>query len=72
MWKIQKSSEDGKTKKQMKVPENSSEEESDEMEASNLSGREFRVINIKVLSSMKKERHRNHNKGPDRDKEYMK
>ena len=45
---------------QMKEQENSLEE-LDEMEASNLSDREFRVIIIRILNSMKK-RHRNHKK----------
>ena len=45
---------------QMKEQENSPEEELDEMEASNLSDREFGVMIIKILSSMKKDR--NHKK----------
>ena len=40
---------------QMKEQENSPEEEIDEMEASNLSDREFRVMIIKTLNSMKKD-----------------
>ena len=35
--------------------QNSPEEELDEMEASNLSDREFRVITIGILNSMKKD-----------------
>ena len=38
----------------MKEKENSSEEELDEMEASNLSYEEFRVMIIRILNSMKK------------------
>ena len=36
----------------MKGQENSPEEELDEMEASNLSKREFRVMIIRILNSM--------------------
>ena len=43
---------------QMKEQENSPEE-LDEMEAGNLSDREFRVMITRILNSMKK-RHRNH------------
>ena len=39
---------------QMKEQENSPEEELDEMEASNLSNREFRSMIIRILNSMKK------------------
>ena len=39
----------------MKEQDNSPEEQVDEMEASNLSGREFRVMIIRILDSMKKE-----------------
>ena len=39
----------------MKEKENSSEEELDEMEASNLSYGEFRVMIIRILNSMKKD-----------------
>ena len=52
----------------MKQQENPPEEELDEMEASNLSDREFRLIIIKIFKSMKK-RHRNHKKGI-RNKEF--
>ena len=52
---------------QMKEQEKSPKEELDEMEASNLSDREFRVMIIRMLNSMKK-RHRNHKKGPVRNK----
>ena len=38
----------------MKEQETSPEEELDEMEASNLSDRKFRVIIIRILNSMKK------------------
>ena len=41
---------------QKKEHENSPEEEQDEMEVSNLSDREFRVMIITVLNSMKKDR----------------
>ena len=41
---------------QKKEHENSPEEEQDEMEVSNLSDREFRVMIIRVLNSMKKDR----------------
>ena len=40
---------------QMKEQENSPEEQLDEIEASNLSDREFRVMIIKILNSMKKD-----------------
>ena len=40
---------------QMKEAENSPKEELDEMEASNLSDREFRVMIIRVLNSVKKD-----------------
>ena len=40
---------------QIKEQENSPEEELDEMEASNLSDREFRVMIIRILNSMKKD-----------------
>ena len=40
---------------QMKEQENSLEEELDEMKASNLSDREFRVMTTGILSSMKKD-----------------
>ena len=40
---------------QMKERENSPEEELDEMEASNVSDREFRVMIIRILNSMKKD-----------------
>ena len=39
----------------MKEQENSLEEELDEMKASNLSDREFRVMIIRILNSMKKD-----------------
>ena len=39
----------------MKEQENSPKEELDEMEASNLSDREFRVMVIRILKSMKKD-----------------
>ena len=51
----------------MKEQESSPEEELDEMEASNLSNKKFRVMIIKLLNSMKK-RHRNHKKGLLRNK----
>ena len=56
----------------MKEQENSPEE-LDEMEASYLSDREFRVMIIRILNSMKK-KHGNHKKGPVRNKEcnYLK
>ena len=38
----------------MKEEENSTEPELDEMEASNIADREFRVIIIRILKSMKK------------------
>ena len=55
-WKIQRSSHMGRqrNRSQMKEQDNSPEEQVDEMEASNLSGREFRVIIIRILNSMKK------------------
>ena len=46
----------------MKEQENSPEEELDEMEASNLSDREFRVM-------IMKKRYRNHKKEPLKNKE---
>ena len=39
---------------QMKIQENSPEEEANEMEASNLSDIEFRLMIIRILNSMKK------------------
>ena len=51
---------------QMKKQDNSPEE-LDEMKASNLSGREFRVMIIRIDNSMKK-RHRNFKKGLIRNK----
>ena len=51
----------------MKEKENSPEKELNEMEASNLSDREFRVMIIRIVKRMK--RHRNHKKGPVRNKE---
>ena len=48
---------------QVNVPE-----ELGEMKTSNLSDREVRVMIIRILNSMKK-RHRNHKKGPVRNKE---
>ena len=48
-----------KIRLQIKEHKNSTEEELDEMEASNLSDREFGVMIIRILNSMKK-RHRNH------------
>ena len=78
---MQRSSQIGKTKKQTSnertrefffffivILENSSEEEIVEMEASNSSGRGFTVMTIRILNIMKK-RHRNHKKGPVRNKE---
>ena len=53
---------------QMKEQENSTVEKIDEVEASNLSDREFRVMIIRILNSMKK-KHRNHKKGLVRNKE---
>ena len=50
-----------KNRSQMREQDNSLEEELDEMEASNLSDRKFRVMIIRILNSMKK-RHRNHRK----------
>ena len=44
-----------RNRRQVKEQENSPEEELDEMEASNLSGREFTVIIIRILNSMKKD-----------------
>ena len=52
---------------QMKEPGNSLEEELYDMETSNLSDREFRVMIIRKLKHVK--RHRNHKKGPVRNKE---
>ena len=43
-----------RNKPQRKEQENSPEEELDEMEASNLSNREFRSMIIRILNSMKK------------------
>ena len=40
---------------QMKEQENSPREELDEMEANNLSDKEFRVMIISILNSMKKD-----------------
>ena len=51
-----------RNKSQMKVQENFSEEKLSEMEASNLSDIEFRVMIISMLNSMKK-KHRKHKKG---------
>ena len=48
---------------QMKEQEYSPEEELDEIETRSLSDREFRVIIIRILKSMKG--HRNHKKGPE-------
>ena len=53
---------------QVKEQDGSLEEELDEMEASNLSDRKFRIMIIRVLNNMKK-RHRKHRKGPVRNKE---
>ena len=53
---------------QVKEQENSPEEEVNEMEVSYLSAIEFRVMIIRILNSMTK-RHRNHKKGPVRNKE---
>ena len=53
---------------QMKDQENSSGEELNEMEASNLSDTEFRAMIISIPSSMKKI-HRNRKKGPVKNKE---
>ena len=53
---------------QIKEQENPPEEELNEMEESNLSDIEFRVMIIRILNSMKK-RHTNHKKGPVRSKE---
>ena len=55
-------------KPEMKEQENILEEELDEMEAINLSDREFRVMIIRILNSMEKI-YRNHKKGPVRNKE---
>ena len=44
-----------RNRRQVKEQENSPEEELDEMEASNLSDEEFRVMIIRVLNSMKKD-----------------
>ena len=52
----------------MKEQEKYPEKELNEMEASHLSDTEFRVMTIRMLNSMKK-RHRNHQKGPVRNKE---
>ena len=51
-----KKSQNENTKKQtkMKEQENSPEEELDEIEARNVSDREFRLMIIKILNSMKK------------------
>ena len=49
-----------RNKPQMKEKDNSPEEP-DEMETSNLSGRDFRLMIIRILNSIKK-RHRNHKK----------
>ena len=54
----------------MKEQENPTEEELDEMEASNLSDREFRVMTISTLNSMIKN-HRNHKEEPVKNKEYI-
>ena len=51
----------------MKEQANSLEEELNEMEASNLSDREFRVMIIRILNSMKKDK--NHKKEHARIKE---
>ena len=40
---------------QMKEQENCPEDELDEMEASSLSDREFRVMTIRIINSMKKD-----------------
>ena len=42
-----------KSRPQMKEQEYSAEEELDEMEANNLSGREFRVMITRILNNMK-------------------
>ena len=56
---------------QMKKQGNSPEEKLEKLEirTSNLSDREFKVMIIRILSSIKKKRHRNHKKGPVRNKE---
>ena len=51
-----------RNRRQVKEQENSPEEELDEMEASNLSDREFRVM-------IMKKRYRNHKKVPVENKE---
>ena len=53
----------------MKEYENSPEKELDEMEASKLSDRKFRVMIIRILNSMKKI-HRNLEKAPVKNKGY--
>ena len=53
---------------QVKEKENSPEEELNEMEASNLSDMEFKVMIKRMFNSMKK-RHRHRKKGPVRNKE---
>ena len=40
---------------QMKAQENSAKEELDDMKASNLSDRKFRIMIIRILNSMKKD-----------------
>ena len=52
----------------MKEQENSPEEELDEMESSNLLDREFRVMMIRILKSMKEDVE-TIKKGPVRNKE---
>ena len=45
-----------RNKPQVKEQQNSPEEELNEIEASNLSNREFKVMIIKILNSMKKDK----------------
>ena len=43
-----------RNRSQMKEQENSTEDDLDEMEANNLTHREFRIMIIRILNSMKK------------------
>ena len=60
--------EKSRNRTQMNKQENSPEEQLDEKEANNTSDREFRVVVIRILSSLIK-RHRIHKKGPVTNKD---
>ena len=53
----------------MKEQENYPEEQLNEIEVRNLSDKEFRGMIKSICNRIKKKRHRNHKKGPFRNKE---